>query len=365
VDEVSRFYTAQGQSDGTHLALRWKGLVRYTVPRERAGQHACWRLFKPGRLEIPMRAMAGLPWLLGSVACVESENLTIIRKAIGKEAGLSSCRAGAPGPWSKDTILLLDKRTAKPLYLVKAGAGEAVDALLQNEADWLRSLREEPSLVDHIPGLVAHRSGKDLCFVVQSPVSGKLDFKLGKLQLDFLRKLQRYSLQPMRYEDSALYRTICSRLADLNGLLTEAWSIRIEKAMLKLKQSLSGSPVLFVSAHNDFTPWNVRLQDNVAYVFDWEYAAAERLPLFDPLHFALLPMALQRRPAVKIVQKMNEALQVCQDCFGNELCSHAQTQALAYLVNVCILYLWGARMEPGPHPVLESYADVIDHMCRI
>src|ERR1700677_3295477 len=202
VDEVGRFYSAQDQSDGTHLALRWKGLVRYTVPRERAGQIACWKLFKPGKLEIAMRAKASLPHLLGSVACAESENLAIIRDAVGNTAGLSSCRAGAPGPWSKDTILLLDKKALEPLYLVKAGVGEQVDALLKNEAEWLKNLRTEPSLIGHIPNLAAHRSGKELSFVVQSPVLGKLDFNLGSLQLDFLRKLQKLSIQSMQYENS-------------------------------------------------------------------------------------------------------------------------------------------------------------------
>jgi hypothetical protein len=312
-----------------------------------------------------MRAMAGLPRLLGSVACVESENLAIIRETIGKEAGLSSCRAGAPGPWSKDTILLLDKECAKPLYLVKAGAGEAVDALLQNEAEWLRNLRDEPSLVDHIPNLAAHRSGKDLCFVVQSPMAGKLDFKLGPLQLDFLEKLQMFSRQQMRYEDSGLYRTIHSRLADLNGLLSEAWSTRIKRAMKQIEERFSDSPVLFVSAHNDFTPWNIRLQDNFASVFDWEYAAAERLPLFDPLHFILLPMAIQRRPTIKILQKLNETIQLCQDWFGKELCYETQTQALAYMVYVCMLYFWSVRGNCDTNPVVESYSQAIDCLCLL
>jgi hypothetical protein len=365
VDEVSRFYRAQDHAHGTHLALRWKGLVRYTVPREWAGRNACWKLFKPGMLGIPMRAKAAMPRLLGSVACVESENLGTIREAIGKEAGLSSCRAGSPGPWSKETILLLDKKTAQPLYLVKAGAGEAVDALLRNEADWLATLRGQVALAGLIPELVAHRSGADLCFVAQHAVAGDLDFRLGAAQLNFLSKLQKSSLQSMRFEDSKLYRTLNSRLTDLEGYLTEAWSGRMKKAILKITDSLSDTPVPFVAAHNDFTPWNIRIENGRALVFDWEYAANEQLPLFDPLHFVLLPMALKSRPTVKIVQSMNETLRLCKDRLGKEHCYNAATQALAYLINVCTLYLWGARMEPAAHPVLESYADVIDHISRI
>ena len=110
----------------------------------------------------------------------------MIREAIGKEAGLSCCRTGTPGVWSKDTILLFNKETAEPLYIIKAGIGEAVDLLLRNEAKWLKSLRDEASLADHIPELVTHRTGADLAFVVQCVVSGGSDYALGEPQFGFL-----------------------------------------------------------------------------------------------------------------------------------------------------------------------------------
>ena len=361
--DLSRFYQAERQLAGTHLALCWKGRVRYTVPRKLAGQQACWRVFQPGQLGIPMRAMALLPQLPGSMGCNESEDLALIRELIGKEAGLSSCRAGAPGPWYKETILFLDERD-EPLYVVKAGAGEEVDALLQNEANWLGTLRDQPSLASHIPELVAHRSGSDLCFVGQRVVSGNIEFRLGEPQFDFLRKLQESSLQTMRYEDSRLYRNLTLRINGLRGKLTPTWSTRLALGMGRIKNSLSGAPIVVVTSHNDFTPWNVRLERGVAKVFDWEYADSEHLPLFDPLHFILLPMALKRRPTVKMVQGMHEALQLCQDTLGKEHCYHAETQTLAYLMNVCTLYHWSARMESRSDPVRDCYADFIDHICR-
>jgi hypothetical protein len=200
VADAGRFYRAEDHARGTHLALRWNGRLRFTVPREAVAQEACWRVFRPVRL-VPLRAMVRLPRLLGSVNCVEDVKLASIREAIGIPTGLSCCRTGAPGVWSKDTILLLDK-TDKPLYIVKAGVGQAVDLLLSNEAEWLRGLRDRASLADHIPELVTHRSGADLCFVVQCVLPGNLDYLLGELQLGFLRKLQEYSHQTMPLEQS-------------------------------------------------------------------------------------------------------------------------------------------------------------------
>ena len=260
MNDVGRFYKVQDQSAGTHYALRWNRRVRFTVPREVAAQKACWNIFRPRWLKFPLRAMARLPRLMGAVSCVEAEGLASIREAIGKETGLSCCRAGAPGPWSKDTILFLQKQTAEPLFIVKAGAGEAVDRLLQNEANWLRALRDQPALVDHIPELVAHRSGTHLSFVAETPLPGKLDYKFGELHVAFLRKLQESFSKTMRFQDSRLYQNLRSRLKDLSGLLTEEWSTRLDKGMRRIEQSFLDSPILLVAAHNDFTPWNIRVE---------------------------------------------------------------------------------------------------------
>ena len=363
--EAGRFYRVQAEGYGTHFALRWKGRVRYTVPQQSAGRTACWQVFRPGMLGIPLRGMVQLPRLFGAVSCAEGPQIGLIRAALDGHAGLSCCRTGAAGPWSKDTILLLDKKTAEPLYFVKAGSGSAVDSLLRNEAAWLRTLGEDKTIAPHVPALIAERSGEDFCYLAQGPLSGDLDFCLRTPQLDFLRKLQTATLRIVQYEDSELHANLSSRLADLEGSLTAVWSARINQAMRRIKESLSGTAALFVAAHNDFTPWNIRVQRNLACVFDWEYASSEQLPLFDPLHFALMPMALKRRPTIKMVQQIKETIQLCENGLAGELCYEAQTQALAYLMNVCTLYLWGARREPGFHPVLESYAGVIDQMCQI
>jgi hypothetical protein len=364
VDKVGLFYIRQDYPHGTHLALRWKGRIRFTIPRDIAAQQTCWKIFRPGRAELMLRVMARLPRISGAISCVENENLLLIRKAIGKDTGLSCCRTGTPGPWSKDTILLLNMSTNEPMYIVKAGAGEAVDLLLQNEATWLRTLRDQPALADHIPDLVAHNSGAQLSFVAETPLLGKLDYQLGELHIVFLRKLQKYSHCTIRLEESRLYKNLQMRLKDLSGLLSEAWSSCLQMGIRRIEQSLSGRPVSFVAAHNDFTPWNIRVQRGVVRLFDWEYADYEQLPLFDPLHFVLMPMALWKRPTVNMIRCMKDTLQLSEQWFGKELCHNAQTQALAYLMNLCTLYLWAERGKSNSNPVLESYASIIDFLCQ-
>ncbi len=308
--------------------------------------------------------MARMPQLFGAIHCVESEKLALIRTAIGTEAGLSCCRAGAPGPWSKDTILFLD-HLAQPLLIVKAGKGEAVDRLLRNETEWLRELRNQPQLAAHLPELVAHRSGMDLSFVAQSVLPGRSEFELGKPHFEFLRKFQAYSRRSLRYEESGMWRNMHTRMRALDGLLSKAWGLRIEKAMRRIEEQLCGAPILMTAAHNDFTPWNIRIQDGVARIFDWEYAEAEQLPLFDPLHFALMPMALKRERPETMIRVMRQTQQLCERWLGKEFCHAAQTQALACLVNICMIYLLSVRGESVSSPVFDSYIPIIDQMCLL
>jgi hypothetical protein len=363
VSKAGNFYKVQEPSAGTHLALRWRGRVRFVVPREAAGQRSCWQVFQPGRLEIPLRAMACWPRVFGSMSCIEAAPLISIREAIGQEAGWSCCRIGTPGPWSKDTILFLDKKTAEPQSIVKAGTGEAVNSLLRNEAKWLRTLRDETTLADQIPQLVADHSGADFSFVAERLLAGQFDEEFGDPQIMFLRKFQGHTRQIMRFEESRLYRNLCWRRKELSGLLSAAWAIRLGKGMQRIEQSLSGKPILLVAAHNDFTAWNIRVERGVARVFDWEYADHEQLPLFDPLHFVLMPMVLKRRSAVSMVENMDKAMRMCRQWLGEEYCYDEHTQALAYLMNLCTLYLWSERGKSDSDMVLESYAALIDRLC--
>ena len=362
--EIGRFYISENHTSGTHLALRWNGRVRFTVPRLKSAQEACWMTFLPGRLELGMRAMASLPRLFGSISCVEAKSLAPIREAIENEGGLSCCRAGTVGPWSKESILFLDKETIEPLYIVKTGTGKAVDLLLQNEAHWLRTLRDQSSLIKHIPEFVMHHSGINSSFVVERPIAGAIDHNYGEPHVRFLKKLHEYSHQTLWFKDSRLYRNMRVRLTDMSGMLSGEWSNRIRAGMQRIEQSLSGAPIPLVAAHNDFTPWNIRIDHNIVKVFDWEYADHEQLPLFDPLHFFLLPAGLKREPPAKIIREMHRALRMCQHTLDAKWNYKPEVQALAYLLNLCTVYLWSTRGASESDPVVISFARVIDHLCR-
>ena len=360
---IGCLYDTQDRRSATHLALRWRGRVRYLVPRDRGAQQACWSTFRPGLIGLPLRAMASLPRLFGAAGCAEAPALDALRKTLGPPAGLTCCRTGTQGVWSKDTVLFLDGES-RPYCVVKAGVGREVGALIENEAVWLQKLRNEITLAESVPALIAHRSGADLCFVAQSVLFGEVPFSLEGPHFTFLKNLREHSLQFKSYGESKLCQTLNTRFRNLSGMLTEVWSNRIEKALRRIEDSLFDARVPLAAAHNDFAPWNTRLRGNRLSVFDWEYAADEQFPLFDPLHFALMPMALKGRASAKIAQTMTETLNLCTQRIGIEQCLHAETQALAYFVNLCTLYLWADRGACTKHPPVVRYGELIDSICR-
>jgi hypothetical protein len=191
-----------------------------------------------------------------------------------------------------------------------------------------------------------------------------MDFKMGTPHVEFLRRLQQLTAQTIEYQDSELSRTLNDRAVGLQGLVENRWQDRIDRALRRLEAAFSRSPILMTAAQNDFTPWNIRLGGSLAHVFDWEYAADQYLPLFDPLHFVLLPLALKRRPTAGMERRLREVLVVCHGWFGSSTCHHAEAQALAYLVNLATLYLWSVRGDGIDDPVVESYAALIDRLLR-
>lgn len=312
---------------------------------------------------MPLRLMARLPRFTGTGACVEGERLATIRAALGRDAGLSCCRAGGGGVWSKQTLLFSSRTKGQPHYLAKAGAGEIDNRFLHNEAEWLCEL-SSTSLAEHIPKLIAHRSGTDFCFLAQRTLPGDVSFSLGAPHFDFLRKLHDYSLRKMDFGESALRGNLLQRISALDGMLPEAWAARLHGGMEKVDRALSGRLNLMTAAHNDFTPWNVRLQHRSAYVFDWEFAAHEQLPLFDPLHFVLMPQALKGCSAGTMLMRISEALALCRNNLGAELCAMAEAQVLTYLLNICTLHLYDDTSVYRTDPMMHCYGDGIDHLVQ-
>lgn len=101
---------------------------------------------------------------------------------------------------------------------------------------------------------------------------------------NFLCELYDRTFENIKYEHSAIYRNI----HDLE--FGKRRCVFKEKYMYYLSlfdEQLSNKTVEMCIAHRDFTPWNMFIENENLFVFDWEYASKEYLPMMDMFHFEI------------------------------------------------------------------------------
>jgi hypothetical protein len=60
---------------------------------------------------------------------------------------------------------------------------------------------------------------------------------------------------------------------------------------------------------------------------------------------------------------MQRTIEICGKELGWERCYRPREQTLAYLLNLCTLYMCADRGANSYHPTLVSYAGLIDRLC--
>lgn len=101
----------------------------------------------------------------------------------------------------------------------------------------------------------------------------------------FLFELQTKTHQRLLFEDTDYYRTLKELEAHLDWLPDFVERSCVETALLQLFDRYNGRQVDFSAYHADFTPWNMFLEGDRLFVFDWEYARMTYPPQLDRYHF--------------------------------------------------------------------------------
>ena len=203
---------------------------------------------------------------------------------------------------------------ADPQLIVKAGTGGAANALLENEAHWLRRLGSEARLAKQVPELVTHRSGERSASL-RSARTWTPGLYAGRTADGVSARASAVFPTADGLPRLHLFENAQIPAMDLEGLLSEAWSRRIARTMEIIERSLEKSPVLLVAAHTIHSLEH-STNGNARCVFDWEYAAEEQLPLFDCLHFVLLPMALDAGRNAEWRKKWTRLWRCAGTCWG-------------------------------------------------
>jgi hypothetical protein len=197
---------------------------------------------------------------------------------------------GTPGPYQKASMLMMSPR-GEPLSLVKIALGDSASAMVRSEAAWLANLNKYDALAGNVPQLLrASRAGNGYDYIAQSIVGGRpCSGAFTAAHADFLRRLGAIECHAQPFATAPVAGVLRGNWRQLAPQLTAAQLDLLSPALADCMALLSTWHGPFVISHGDFAPWNIRVDNCEVHVFDWEYGAGGMPPLFDLLHFHLLP----------------------------------------------------------------------------
>jgi hypothetical protein len=237
------------------------------------------------RARLPLLTLpsADLPTLSEYLALTEAPQLAFL--------------IGTPGPYQKASMLVMSSQ-GEPVSLVKIALRTRANAMVQAEAAWLRQLNADPAMRRSVPRLLQEGSTSNgYEYLAQSIVDGRPcngDFTAA--HADFLRALGTMDCRVGLYAEMPICHSLHASLSQLSPSLSEAQYKFLHAALTECTQRLNDWRGPFVIGHGDFAYWNIRVLNDRVFAFDWEYAMASTLPLFDLLHFHLIAPAASGRP---------------------------------------------------------------------
>jgi hypothetical protein len=217
---------------------------------------------------------------------------------------------GNPGPYRKLTIQVASVEGRVVAY-AKVARGRAAKESVTRESASLAALAAYPQLRGALPTVLADLEIGDTLVSVQTPgPTGLWPARFGRAHHAFLLALSESTGRLGRCSESLMWQTMRSSFAALQSQISPAWRQRLTAAIDRVETRLNGKEILLSTAHGSFTPWNTRLYpDRRLFVFDWEFAQPQSLPLYDFFHFHLTSgMSLgHRKPSEQIVGDMFRA----------------------------------------------------------
>lgn len=114
--------------------------------------------------------------------------------------------------------------------------------------------------------------------------SSEIVHGMNKHHWDFLTHLSIQTKQQTPFGDTD-FNNMLERLSSQLEHLSEKDVVVVSFALAQVREHFENNLVSFSVYHGDFTPWNMFVQKNELFVFDWEYAQLTYPPYLDYFHF--------------------------------------------------------------------------------
>ncbi len=216
---------------------------------------------------------------------------------------------GTPCVHQKVTIQI--SKGCRILGYCKVTDSHEVAALFRSEADLLEHLKRQG--MEGVPqALFCGELMEGVFLFVQNTTKtrqSKVLHEWSNLHEHFLNELQRKTVQNITFEKSDYYRVVQGLQSHMDWLPEFMNRNVIEKMINKIVNSYKGQVVDFSAYHADFTPWNMFVEKNRLFVFDWEYTRTTYPPMLDRYHFftqtAIFEKHWQGKEVIAFLQSPN------------------------------------------------------------
>ena len=353
------FLTQPGQA--THRACDDLRRVRFILPKSYRLASQTLSFFLPSLKATVLETKYRVPALNGKGSYAESQLLQQIRAAVCMFDAAAAASIGTPGPYTKNCLLFIGPK-GKYLAIAKVACTAPARRLLTNEERWLQTLSAEPKIRSLVPQLVHSAKLTSASAIFQRPGSGA--FVAGPIRqahLQLLSSLQELNSERPDFQHSVMRENLRISLQSVAAKLSPHWLERAMETLHVLDERLQ-SPIPMVNAHRDFVPWNMRERDQGIYLFDWEYASEQYLPLYDLFHYMLMPMVLKNRITSAQIKRVLSDVKGLGSLLthGKEKVAIPDAQLLAYLLDRSLLHLVSNDGKASGDQVVERYGELID-----
>jgi hypothetical protein len=191
---------------------------------------------------------------------------------------------GTPSVHQKITMQVTNG--SKILGYCKISEKEEVKALFQHKESILKTLYDKG--ITNIPQCLYNGLLQDETHIfVQTSTKTKNSKVLHQLSVthwDFLSQLHQKTKTSLPFEKSDFYQSL--QLLKENMSCCPSLNIScVRLAITRAEEFYKGKQVEFSFYHSDFTPWNMFVEKDELFVFDWEYAKHTFPPFMDAFHF--------------------------------------------------------------------------------
>ncbi len=361
---INLLFSLAEAENASHYLYPSPSHSRLILPKDTQYSKVALQFFSNKRQRLKMLLQRALT--KESLYCVENDCMNSLKIAAGYPNAYPAVSLGTPGPYNKQTVLLLDN-SYMPISITKVGANNQTSLLLKNEAYWLKTVNMNASLATFIPSVVQDSSVNSLFFLTQTVNTGTPSkWHLTEQHTKFLTLLQDTVDPTFHFGDSDMHSALSYRLQTLNGEMSKNWQQRADIALNHIIKTFENTEIPMVLAHRDFVPWNIKNDSNGIFVFDWEYTSQGYFPLYDIFHFIVMPLALKNKLSLNNIEDILRKAEIFGLSLNNgasKIC-HSKIQLLGYLLDVCLFYLESNNGNSVDDNIVNHYGLLIDKICK-